>query len=163
MTTKRDAQEYEERRLKAVALLRRKLSQAEVARRVGVTRASVCRWAKALALQGEKGLLRKSRSGRPPKLDPQQREALLKLLAQGPQKAGYATQLWTAGRIRRLALDRFGVDFHVNHVPKLLHQCGWSFQRPVGRARERDEANVRRWMARDWPRIKKKSANSAPR
>lgn len=163
MTTKRDAQEYEERRLEAVALLRQEMPQADIARKVGVTRASVCRWAKALKKHGEQGLRRKPRPGRPSKLDSKQREALLKHLVNGPQKLGYSTQLWTAGRIRRLALEKFGVSFHVNHVPKLLHQCGWSFQRPVGRAFERDEEATQRWVAKDWPRIKKKLAGKAPR
>lgn len=163
MTTKRDAQEFEKRRLEAVALLNENVPQAEVARKVGVTRASVCRWAKTFGKHGEQGLRRKPRPGRPTKLEPRQREALLKLLSQGPQKMGYATQLWTAGRIRRVALERFGVSFHVNHVPKLLRQCGWSFQRPVGRAVERDEEATRRWITRDWPRIKKKPAGSALR
>ena len=87
-----------------------------------------------------------------------QQRVLLRTLSRGAEAAGYATQLWTAERIRRVVREKFGVDFHVNHVPKLLRQLGWSYQRPVGRALERDEEAVRRWLKTDWPRIKKKSA-----
>jgi transposase len=88
---------------------------------------------------------------------------LLKLLSRGAEAAGYATQLWTAERIRRLVWEQFGVRFHVHHVPKLLRQCGWSYQRPTSRARERDEREVQRWLRQEWPRIKKKSAGKRPR
>ncbi|HEU4647434.1 MAG TPA: helix-turn-helix domain-containing protein [Gemmatimonadales bacterium] len=37
---------------------------------------------------------------------------------------------------------------------RLLHR-GWSPQRPVPRAKEREEALVEAWLRRDWPRIKK--------
>lgn len=162
MTTKRDAQEFEKRRLEAVALHRRDVPQAEIARKLGVTRQSVSRWIQALQKHGDEGLRRKPRSGRPPKLSPPQRVQLLKHLARGAEKAGYTTQLWTAERIRRLVKDHFRISLHVHHIPKLLHQCGWSFQRPVSRALERDEEAVRRWVAKDWPRIKKKHADPEP-
>ena len=34
--------------------------------------------------------------------------------------------------------DEFGVDYHEGHVWKILRGLGWSPQRPVGRARERN-------------------------
>src|SRR5258708_39916554 len=99
MTITRDAQEFENRRLRAVAMLQQKIPQAEIARKLEVTRQSVSRWAKSLVKLGEKGLQKKPRPGRPPKLTSSQRQTLLNLLAKGPGKAGYATQLWTAPRI----------------------------------------------------------------
>jgi transposase len=88
---------------------------------------------------------------------------LLQALSRGPKRFGYATELWTAERIRRLVIDKFGVCFHVHHIPKLLHQCGWSCQRPTSRASERNEEAIRRWVAVDWPRIKKKPKGLGPR
>ncbi|WP_420082734.1 winged helix-turn-helix domain-containing protein (plasmid) [Streptomyces sp. JL4002] len=32
---------------------------------------------------------------------------------------------------------------------------GWSLQRPERRAVERDESEIARWIAHEWPRIKK--------
>jgi transposase len=49
----------------------------------------------------------------------------------------------------------FGVSYHVDHVWKVLRRLGWSCQKPERRARERDEAAIRRWRESDWPRIKK--------
>ncbi len=159
MATPRDAERLQRRRFEALALYRQGLSQADISRRLDVTRQSVSRWIKASHRRGERGLHRKARPGRPAKLTATQQRQLVRKLAAGAQRAGYETQLWTAERIRELIRDKFEVDFHVHHVPKLLRQLGWSCQRPTGRARERDEAAVRRWLQTDWPRIKKKPSS----
>lgn len=158
MFTKRDAAAYEDRRFQALALYRKGAPQAHIARQFRVSRAAVCQWLRTAKRKGPAGLKRKPRPGRPPKLTSRQRRSLIKLLTLGAERAGYTTQLWTAERIQRLVRERFGARYHVNHVPKLLRQCGWSYQRPTARAIERDETGLRRWLREDWPRIKKKPA-----
>jgi hypothetical protein len=37
----------------------------------------------------------------------------------------------------------------------LTGRLGWSLQRPERRAVERDESAIARWIAHEWPRIKK--------
>ena len=65
---RRDLAALEERRLEAARLLRAGLSQSEVARKVGVHRQSVSRWARELDTSGVHGLRKAQRTGRPPKL-----------------------------------------------------------------------------------------------
>jgi Winged helix-turn helix len=49
-----------------------------------------------------------------------------------------------------------GVRYHPGHVWVILrHRLGWTLQRPERRASERDEEAIARWVAQDWPRIKK--------
>ncbi len=153
----------EKRRFQALILYRKGVTQADIARRLRVSRAAVCQWLKKARKKGQQALQRRPRPGRPPKLTAVQQRSLVKQLARGPERAGYTTQLWTAERIQRIVAERFGVRYHVHHVPKLLRQCGWSYQRPTGRAIERDEAAVQRWIQKDWPRIKKKPAGRKPR
>ncbi len=163
MAETRNATALEKRRFQALTLYRKGVTQADIARRLRVSRAAVCQWLKKTRKKGKQALQRRPRPGRPPKLTAVQQRSLLKQLARGPERAGYTTQLWTAERIQRLVVERFGVRYHVHHVPKLLRQCGWSYQRPTGRAIERDEAVVQRWIQKDWPRIKKKPASRKPR
>ena len=61
------SEQMEERRLVAATLLcQGQLAQAEIARHVGVSRASACRWAATLAQEGPRGLeARPSRDHRP--------------------------------------------------------------------------------------------------
>ncbi|MET9532174.1 winged helix-turn-helix domain-containing protein [Streptomyces sp. NPDC006649] len=41
----------------------------------------------------------------------------------------------------------------------LTGRLGWSLQRPERRAVERDELEIARWIAHEWPRIKKGAVN----
>jgi len=156
MIQKRDAVQFEVRRHEAVSLWKRGVSQADIARRFGVSAQSVCKWIQRYRQKGPKGLARKPRPGRPAKLTALQRKRLVRLLLRGPVAAGYVTELWTSERVVQLILDTFEVRFHPHHIPKLLRQCGWTPQKPVRKALERNERKIRRWMDQEWPRIKKK-------
>jgi putative transposase len=60
-------EQMEERLLAAVTLLGKgRFSQAEIARQLVVSRASVSRWATTLAQQGRRGLQARPIPGRPP-------------------------------------------------------------------------------------------------
>ena len=152
---KRDFLELERRRLKAIPLLEKGLSQAEIARRVGVHRQSVSRWAQQYETEGRQGLKRAGRAGRTPQLKAEDWKRIEAGLKRGPEAPGYATSLWTAARVADLVAQECGVTFSVRHVWWLLRQMGWSCQRPTKRALERDEAAIRRWKRERWPTLKK--------
>jgi transposase len=152
----------EERRRKIIAFLKRNVSLHEIARRIGCHASSVLRWRNAFRSKGPEGLKAKPASGRPPKLRPQQKERLVRLLAQGAVAHGYRTELWTTQRIAEVIAQRLGVRYHRNHVGKLLHQVGWSHQKPERRALERDEAAIQTWKQTVWPRVKKTPRGWAP-
>lgn len=145
----------EERRRGAVAFLHQKLSLHEIARRLGCHPSSVMRWRNAWRAAGPKGLKAKPVPGRPPKLSTQQKQRLVRLLTRGAMAHGYRTELWTTQRIADLIEDQLAVSYHRNHVGKLLHQLGWSHQKPERRAVERDEAATEKWKRTVWPRVKK--------
>ena len=90
---RRDFAALEERRREAARLLRQGLSQSEVARRVGVHRQSVSRWARELEQSGVRGLRRARRTGRPPKLSAAQLRDLKRALVRGPEAFGFTTGL----------------------------------------------------------------------
>ncbi len=147
----------------AARLLRQGLSQSEVARRVGAHRQSVSRWARELKQSGMRGLRKAGRTGRPAKLSAAQLRDLERALKGGPETLGYASGLWTAGRVRELIEYRTGVRYHEAHVWRILRKLGWTCQRPTGRALERNEEAIRHWKRYRWPQIKKKpSARGAP-
>jgi len=152
---RRDFEALERRRLQAAQLLGRGLSQAEVARRVGVHRQSVSRWAKQLAEGGKASLKQAGRAGRKPRLSPADLRRVERGLKRGPQALGYATGLWTARRVAKLIEQECGVCYHPGHVWRILRDLGWSVQRPTGRALERDEPAIQRWKEKRWPELKK--------
>lgn len=152
---RRDFEGMEARRLKAATLLRRGVSQAEVARAVGVHRQSVSRWARQLAEQGRAGLKHPGRAGRKPGLGAADLRRLERALKRGPVAFGYATNLWTTERVAKLIEEQCGVRYHPGHVWRILRQLGWSCQRPTGRALERDEQAIAHWKKVRWPQVKK--------
>src|SRR5215471_21292966 len=153
---KRDFEALEKRRMEAIGLLENSgLNQSEVARRLHVCRQTVSRWVDEFREGGQKALQKAGRAGRKPELTEADLERLGDLLLQGPEQLGYATPLWTCARVAHLIEDEFGVRYHRGHVWKILDDLGWSCQRPVGRARERNEEQIRRWRRVRWSAIKK--------
>ena len=148
-------QDLENRRRKVIGLLRKKLSLHEIARRIGCHASSVLRWRDVWRRSGSAGLTAKPAPGRPPLLTANQKKKLVLLLSEGAIAHGYHTELWTTQRIAVVIERRFGVKYHRNHVGKLLHQLGWSHQKPERRAVERDEAAIAHWKRTVWPAVKK--------
>jgi transposase len=134
-----------------------------VAKRVGADRRSVRRWKAAARIGGDEAVRARPAPGRPTRLSVKDKRKLEGLLLKGPLAAGFGTDLWTCPRVAELIEQRFGVQYHVDHVGRLLHDLGWSPQKPARRAIERDEEQIRRWVREDWQRVKKTPGGAAPR
>jgi transposase len=73
-----------------------------------------------------------------PKLARAQLAQLPRLLERGAEAYGFPTAIWTTQRVADLLWQHFHVRYDREHVCRLLHRFGWSWQKPTGRARERD-------------------------
>ena len=110
-------------------------------------------WPEALKAAG--------RAGRMPRLTEAQLGEVDRALRRGPRAHGFATDLWTLDRVATVIEAETGVRYHPGHVWKLLRdKLGWSRQRPARRAVERDDEAIARWVAEDWPRIKRGLADA---
>lgn len=153
---RRDTSAMEVRRMAALPRLQHGDSLSSIARQLGVSRQAVFVWARRWRRRGEAGLRCRPRPGRPPKLARRQLVQLPRLLAQGAEAYGFSSPIWTTQRVADLIWRRFRVRYDRDHVCRLLHRFGWSWQKPARRARERDEAAIQRWVKHTWPRLKKK-------
>jgi transposase len=149
-----ETKQLQRRRLKAGRLLLKGVAQAEVARRMGVSRPTVFEWKQRLE-QGGLEALKNGTRGRPGRLDAAMRAQLAQALLAGARTHGYATELWTLPRIAKLIEERFGHSYSISQVSRLLAVMGWSCQRPEKRALQRDEKAIRQWKAKRWPALKK--------
>ncbi|MFD5988558.1 winged helix-turn-helix domain-containing protein [Streptomyces cyaneofuscatus] len=146
----------EARRVRAVELFERGVSNAEIARAVGVCAESVRRWRRVWEQGGASALRRRAATGRLPKLDDTQVEMVRAALEQGARAHGFEAGLWTLERVGAVVTRATGVVLSRAPVWRLLTgRFGWSLQRPERRAVERDESEIARWIAHEWPRIKK--------
>jgi len=57
----------------------------------------------------------------------------------------------------------FGVTYHPDHISRLLDRWGWSRQKPIRRARQRDEAAIQEWLEKRYPALVKKGHAEVPR
>jgi transposase len=149
------AAELETRRRLAGSLLLEGRKIGEVAEIVAASESSVRRWRRVVEKGGVEALTAKPHPGPKPRLNEQQKRRLVKVLLAGPRKAGYRNDLWTCPRVAQVIARTFGVKYHPAHVWRILRSLGWTPQKPEQRARERDEADIRRWRSHEWPRIKR--------
>jgi len=135
-----------------VALVGQGESRATVARILGVQPKTVARWLR-LARQPD-GLAAKPHPGPRPGLSDDDLRHLEALLQQGAKHHGWRNQLWTAARVATLIRRHFDIDYHPEHVRKILkRRLGWTSQKPRRRARERNAKEVSRWLGDEFPRI----------
>jgi transposase len=111
-------------------------------------------WHARWQASGTEGLRSKGPSGPAPRLSDQQLGRVEEALLEGATANGFVGELWTLERIA-LVIERLtGVRHHPAWVWALLrHRLGWTVQRPVRRAAERDEDAIQQWVAERWPRI----------
>lgn len=147
--------ELEKHRLRAGRLLLKGVPQVEVARRTGMAKSTISGWAKRVQSGGLEALRSERPLGRPAGLDPNQRAELVRALKAGALAHGFATELWTLPRVRRLITHLFGLRYSEPHVWRLLRRLGFTPQRPSKRALERDEKAIREWKQKRWPTLKK--------
>ncbi|ASQ91922.1 helix-turn-helix domain-containing protein [Streptomyces sp. 11-1-2] len=146
----------EARRMRAVELFEQGRSSSVVARMVGIHPESVRRWKRLWEQGGVEALRRRPATGRPPKLDDAQVELVRTALEQGAQAHGFEADLWTLERVGVVVERVTGVKLARASVWRLLTgRLGWSLRRPMRQAVERDESEIARWVAQEWPRIKR--------
>ena len=144
--------------MRAGCMLGGGVTQAEVARRVSVTRTTVSQW-NAQLQDGGLGALKSRRRGRPAGLQEAQRRELMRALKRGALAEGFATELWTLPRVGELIKRRFARSYSESQVWRILVALGFSCQRASGRALERNESAIQRWKQTRWPVLKKTLRN----
>jgi len=117
---RRDFIALQRRRLKAATRFDHGLAPAEVARQLGVSCQSASRWRKAWNQGGKSALQKAPKAGRPPRLKPRDLPGLKRALKAGPGAHGFPTELWTTQRIAQIIKALFGVEYHPDHVGRLL-------------------------------------------
>lgn len=152
-----DAQEALRRRV--VRAVEGGASQAEAARMFGVSRQSVNAWLKKLD-RGGATALRSGKRGRPPssRLAPREEARAVRLIVgRCPDQLKLPFALWTREAVQGLLAERFGVEVSVWTVGRWLRRWGFTPQKPLRRAYERDARAVARWLKEEYPAIRRQA------
>ena len=143
-------------RLQAGELILRGFDNDEIVEILEVSLSSVKRWRKKVENGGIPSLTRKSGSGRPSELTPEQFQELKTILLAGAKAAGYLSDRWTSRIVADLIFKKWDVDYSRSHVRKILCDLGLSYQKPDVKSTKYSQESVDYWKNHVWPRIKKK-------
>jgi transposase len=160
-TTQPEWREY--RRLCVWQMHQQGYKQSEIATALGLSQGGVSHILSRAREGGEEGLRQRKPKGVQARLTAEQKAELLTKLQQGAEAHGYAGAVWTTARIAELIQREYGVQYHPDYIGPLLRACGWSVQRPVVRASQRNEEAIAEWSEQRWPEIEKKPRTKAIR
>ena len=117
---------------------------------------TIFKWLKIAREKGIDDLAPKPRSGRNRTLSEFESEEVKRWILGGdPRQYGFDFGLWTRKIVSELILDRLGINLGVTAVGELLHRVGLTPQRPMRRAYERDDEQIREWLGKTYPAIKR--------
>jgi transposase len=146
-----DREALAERRKTAIGWHRKGKSQYWIAKYLGVSFEAVRKWVDAYEAKGMQGLQSKGKPGPQPGLAEADKKNIKKAILKGPRAEGYATDLWTLGRIAKLIRKKTKRQFKTTHTWRIVVALGFSCQKPERRAKERDEEAIKNWRFRSFP------------
>lgn len=147
----------EERRKDAVRRMRTGERPTDVARDLGVSTTAVHNWKRAASEGGLRALKAVPQHVPQCRLSNLQKRKLRTILRHGAMAFGYPTDLWTCNRVAEVIFKEFEISYHPAHLGRILHAMGYSPQKPMSEARERDPEAADHFRNVAWSTIKKGS------
>ena len=114
------------RRMLALALVLEGSSREEAARHAGMDRQTLRDWVHRYNAEGLAGLRDRPRSGRRPRLTPEQEAELAAAVERGPDPDRDGVVRWRRVDLRALIEARFAVRLHERSVGKVLRRLGFT-------------------------------------
>jgi transposase len=146
-------------RIRAVRAVLAGKMQSEVAQVFGVTTRSVTRWVKTYRAKGFDGL-KSGKRGRPKAgalLPWQAAQIAWTIKDKTPDQLHFSFHLWTRESVALLIENRFDILLSRWTVGRYLKRWGYTPQKPLKRAYERDPAAVKKWIEVEYPAIRKQA------
>lgn len=94
---------------------------------------------------------------KPSKLTPDQKESLLIYLEKGASHFGFEGDFWDSKRVKQLILEQFSVEYHIDYMPDLLKDLGYSQQVPQVKDYRQDPQKIETFLQETLPTLKKSS------
>ena len=154
-------QELPDRRRQAVALFEAGHKRKDIAPIVGAHRNAVGQWIKAWQECGDASF-NVTQPGRPTgtgrRLSGWEASMIKRIITDRvPDQLKFPFALWNRKAVQMLIKDRVGIDLPIRSVGNYLKRWGFTPQRPIKRAYERNSAQVKRWLEHDYPAISERA------
>ena len=130
-------------------------TQAEVAKKFGVSTAAACKWYAAWDEDGIAGLNSKGPPGFASAMNDKKKQKFKHAILKGPLYHGYETDLWTLARLATVLKKTTKVKFGPVRTWQIVRGLGFTPQKPRLTDIERDEDAIAYWKTRRLPGLKK--------
>ena len=147
------------------AVVEEGMSKAEAVRTFQVSKTAIHNWVQGYETDGEAALQARKR-GRPPetRLTARQAATVVRLIRDRcPDQLKLPFALWTRAAVGELLERRCGLKVSVWTVGRYLAAWGFTPQKPLRRAYERDPEAVKKWMAVEYPVIRERARQAKAR
>ncbi len=123
---KRSKDANRSRRLLSLAAVREGMDRGAAAKIGGMDRQTLRDWVHRFNASGPDGLFDHWTEGPKPRLSPEQLAAFTAIVEAGPNRKIDGVMRWRRIDLKRVIAEKFGVDYHVRYVGKLLKKLGFS-------------------------------------
>jgi transposase len=153
-----DHKVLEHMRLLAVERVLAGEKPSAVAKSFGIYRTSIYKWLRAHKRRGRDALKGTTAPGPTPKLNEGQKKQVQRwIVGKDPRQYGFDYGLWTRSIIAEMIRERFKVSLTLPSVGRLLTSLDITPQKPLRRAYERDEKEIRQWKEQKYPELRKRA------
>jgi transposase len=145
-------------RIQAVLLRKRGYSRGEIVKITGKSLSAIENWITAFSQNGIVGLRTKKRESAPNALlTREQKDRIARIVNDSkPKEVGIAGEFWNILRLRILVKKEFGKEYQSDEsYRRLLHDCGFSYQKVEFVDKRRDEEKAAEFKKRLQTRLKK--------
>jgi putative transposase len=115
----------------ALVLMHEKHNCGEVAKTIKMSTRSVQLWVNAFNDEGIEGIIVNSPPRRPSRLSEEQKEELKRDVATHPRELGYKFSNCEGKHVSKHIKRKFNVSLKMRRCQYLLHELGFSLQRPI--------------------------------
>jgi transposase len=152
----------EERRKMIVRLRKQGKTLRSIEEAVGLSHTAVCKTLRNHKKEGKSGLSGKARGrklGEARHLSADQEDRIRgKIIDRRPEQLKMDFALWTREAVRQLILQDCKIDMPIRTVGEYLKRWGFTPQRPVKFASERQPGKVKEWLDKTFPDIRDRAA-----
>jgi transposase len=148
-------------RQRGIALVKSGKKKGYVAVLFGVNKNTVSNWWKSYENEGIKGLTDKKRGVKSEScklLTSKQEKQIQKMIVDKcPEQYKLAFALWTRKAVQELVERKFGIVLARSTMGYYLRSWGFTPQKPKKKAYEQKPAEVKKWLKKEYPAIKKRA------
>ena len=152
---KLDRKSQETLRIRGVQAVQSGQSPEEIAKTLGIHRSTIYNWLSSYNEGGFTNLKLRLSPGRPPIVKGRQLKWIYQMIIKDPQQMKFPFALWTRKRVQQAIKEKYRISLSVTSVGRLMGSLGFSPQRPIKKAYEQSPSLVKKWLKKEYPKIKK--------